>query len=87
MTVPRVALVRRGLKLNYTTLGYISVEGSIAIGAGLAAGLSGLPSETSGDYGDRPGAPPPSPTSPPCATLSEEGIGDEVRLESPRACG
>jgi divalent metal cation (Fe/Co/Zn/Cd) transporter len=42
MTVPRVALVRRGLRLNYATLGYNSLEGTIAIGAGLAAGSIAL---------------------------------------------
>jgi divalent metal cation (Fe/Co/Zn/Cd) transporter len=42
MSVPRVALVRRGLKLNYATLGYNSLEGVIAIGAGLAAGSIAL---------------------------------------------
>jgi len=42
MTVPRVALVRRGLRLNYATLGYNSLEGVIAIGAGLAAGSIAL---------------------------------------------
>jgi divalent metal cation (Fe/Co/Zn/Cd) transporter len=42
MTVPRVALVRRGLRLNYATLGYNSLEGLIAIGAGLAAGSIAL---------------------------------------------
>ena len=34
----RQNLVRRGLLLNYITLGYNSLEGLIAIAAGLAAG-------------------------------------------------
>src|SRR6266545_5193355 len=42
MAAPRIALVRRGLKLNYATLGYNSLEGLIAIGAGLAAGSIAL---------------------------------------------
>jgi divalent metal cation (Fe/Co/Zn/Cd) transporter len=42
MTVPRLALVRRSLLLNYATLGYNSLEGLIAIGAGLAAGSIAL---------------------------------------------
>jgi divalent metal cation (Fe/Co/Zn/Cd) transporter len=37
-----VALVRRGLSLNYATLGYNCLEGLIAIGAGVAAGSVAL---------------------------------------------
>ena len=42
-TVPvsdRAALVRRGLLLNYLTLGYNVVEAVISVAAGLGAGLS-----------------------------------------------
>jgi divalent metal cation (Fe/Co/Zn/Cd) transporter len=42
MTVSRLALVRRGLLLNYVTLGYNSLEGLIAIGAGVVAGSIAL---------------------------------------------
>jgi divalent metal cation (Fe/Co/Zn/Cd) transporter len=42
MTASRPALVRRGLVLNYATLGYNCLEGLIAIGAGLAAGSIAL---------------------------------------------
>lgn len=42
MTTPRVALVRRGLFLNYATLGYNCLEGLIAIWAGLIAGSIAL---------------------------------------------
>ncbi len=42
MTATRVALIRRGLFLNYTTLGYNCLEGLIAIGAGLVAGSVAL---------------------------------------------
>ena len=38
----RQSLVRRGLLLNYATLGYNSLEGLIAIAAGLAAGSIAL---------------------------------------------
>jgi divalent metal cation (Fe/Co/Zn/Cd) transporter len=38
----RQALVRRGLALNYATLGYNSLEGLIAIAAGVAAGSIAL---------------------------------------------
>lgn len=38
----RQSLVRRGLHLNYATLGYNSLEGLIAIAAGLAAGSIAL---------------------------------------------
>lgn len=38
----RQSLVRRGLLLNYATLGYNSLEGLIAIAAGLAAGSVAL---------------------------------------------
>jgi divalent metal cation (Fe/Co/Zn/Cd) transporter len=38
----RQILVRRGLALNYLTLGYNSLEGLIAIGAGLVAGSIAL---------------------------------------------
>ncbi len=41
-TADRVALVRRGLLLSYATLGYNSLEGLVAIGAGLAAGSIAL---------------------------------------------
>lgn len=41
-TTLREALVRRGLVLNYATLGYNSLEGLIAIGAGMAAGSIAL---------------------------------------------
>jgi divalent metal cation (Fe/Co/Zn/Cd) transporter len=42
MTASRLALVRRGLMLNYVTLGYNSLEGLIAIGAGVVAGSIAL---------------------------------------------
>jgi divalent metal cation (Fe/Co/Zn/Cd) transporter len=42
MTASAPALVRRGLLLNYATLGYNSLEGLIAIGAGIAAGSVAL---------------------------------------------
>jgi divalent metal cation (Fe/Co/Zn/Cd) transporter len=42
MTASRLVLVRRGLLLNYATLGYNCLEGLIAIGAGLAAGSIAL---------------------------------------------
>lgn len=42
LTASRVALVRRGLLLNYATLGYNCLEGLIAIAAGLAAGSIAL---------------------------------------------
>jgi divalent metal cation (Fe/Co/Zn/Cd) transporter len=42
MTASSPALVRRGLLLNYATLGYNSLEGLIAIGAGVAAGSIAL---------------------------------------------
>ena len=42
LTAPRHALVHRGLVLNYVTLGYNSLEGLIAIGAGIAAGSIAL---------------------------------------------
>lgn len=41
-TAARVELVRRGLFLNYATLAYNSLEGLIAIGAGIAAGSIAL---------------------------------------------
>lgn len=40
--VERQAVVRRGLWLNYTTLGYNSLESVIGLGAGLAAGSVAL---------------------------------------------
>ena len=42
MSAPRLLLVRRGLRLNYATLGYNCLEGLIAIAAGLAAGSVAL---------------------------------------------
>ncbi len=42
MTASRPALVRRGLLLNYVTLGYNSLEGLIAISAGIVAGSIAL---------------------------------------------
>ena len=42
MTASSPTLVRRGLLLNYATLGYNSLEGLIAIGAGVAAGSIAL---------------------------------------------
>lgn len=42
MSAPRLLLVRRGLRLNYATLGYNCLEGLIAIVAGLAAGSVAL---------------------------------------------
>lgn len=38
----RAALVRRGLRLNYLTLGYNAVEAGVALAAGLAAGSVAL---------------------------------------------
>lgn len=42
MPTARQALVRRGLLLNYATFGYNCLEGSIAVGAGIAAGSVAL---------------------------------------------
>jgi divalent metal cation (Fe/Co/Zn/Cd) transporter len=42
MTTARIALVHRGLFLNYATLGYNCLEGAIGIGAGLVAGSIAL---------------------------------------------
>ena len=42
MTASRPALVRRGLLLNYASLGYNCLEGLIAVGAGLVAGSIAL---------------------------------------------
>jgi divalent metal cation (Fe/Co/Zn/Cd) transporter len=42
MSANQIALVRRGLQLSYATLGYNSLEGIIAILAGLAAGSVAL---------------------------------------------
>jgi len=42
IAAPRQAVVRRGLFLNYATLGYNSLEGLIAIGAGVVAGSIAL---------------------------------------------
>jgi divalent metal cation (Fe/Co/Zn/Cd) transporter len=42
MTASRPALVRRGLLLNYASLGYNCLEGLIALGAGLVAGSIAL---------------------------------------------
>jgi cation diffusion facilitator family transporter len=39
---PRAALLRRGLRLEYLTVGWNIVEGVIAVGAGLAAGSIAL---------------------------------------------
>lgn len=42
VTLPRQTLVRRSLFLNYSTLGYNSLEGLVAIVAGLTAGSIAL---------------------------------------------
>jgi divalent metal cation (Fe/Co/Zn/Cd) transporter len=39
---PRAALVRRGLRLNYLTLGYNSIEAMVSLAAGLVAGSVAL---------------------------------------------
>ena len=42
MTTDRSALVRRGLWLNYLTLGYNALEAVVSIAAGLVAGSVAL---------------------------------------------
>ena len=39
---PRAALVRRGLRLNYLTLGYNTIEAMVSLAAGLVAGSVAL---------------------------------------------
>jgi divalent metal cation (Fe/Co/Zn/Cd) transporter len=40
--VPRMALVRRGLRLNYLTIGYNTIEAGVSLVAGLVAGSVAL---------------------------------------------
>ena len=42
VVVPRLALVRRGLWLNYLTIGYNTIEAVVSLGAGLIAGSVAL---------------------------------------------
>lgn len=42
MTATRPALVRRGLRLNYLTIGYNALEAIVALAAGIAAGSVAL---------------------------------------------
>jgi divalent metal cation (Fe/Co/Zn/Cd) transporter len=42
VVVPRMALVRRGLWLNYLTIGYNTIEAVVSLGAGLVAGSVAL---------------------------------------------
>ena len=42
VVVPRMVLVRRGLGLNYLTIGYNTIEAVVSLGAGLVAGSVAL---------------------------------------------